>query len=93
MSRHSDRSLLGAIAFLAMCLCGIIYLIQGIIDAINFNGDFMNALGLIAKCLLYFVVAVVAYGYVSDKQTVWKVIYWVIVVVYIVTVILNIRFW
>jgi hypothetical protein len=56
-------------------------------------GKLTGALQLIAVILTFIVVAVVAYGFTKGKSTTVKVIYWVIVIVFLVCAIFGNIFW
>lgn len=95
MSKSSKNDLLEIFAYVAIVVSAIAWLLVGLdraLDKVSF-GNFVNALQLIAVVLTFIVVAVVAYGFTKGKSTTVKVIYWVIVIVFLVCAIFGNRFW
>jgi hypothetical protein len=96
MSKSSSKnSLLEVFAYVAIVVSAIAWLLVGLdrsLDKINF-GNFVSALQLIAVVLTFIVVAFVAYGFTKGKSMAIKVIYWVIVVLFLVCAIFGNRFW
>ena len=96
MSSSKNNSLLEVFAYVAIVVSAIAWLLIGLnnsIDAINFGGKLIGALQLIAIVLTFIVVAVVAYGYTKGKSTTVKVVYWVIVIVFIICAVFGNIFW
>ena len=92
MSKGSKNSLLEVFAYVAIVISAIAWLLIGLnnaIDQINFGGKLIGALQLVATILTFIVVAVVAYGFTKGKSTTVKVIYWVIIIVFLVCVIFG----
>ncbi|MBP5445632.1 MAG: hypothetical protein J6Y28_05610 [Acholeplasmatales bacterium] len=89
MSKSSKNNLLEVFAYVAIVVSAIAWLLVGLnnaIDQINFGGKLIGALQLVATVLTFVVVAVVAYGFTKGRGTAVKVIYWVIVIVFLVCV-------
>ena len=89
MSKSSKNNLLEVFAYVAIVVSAIAWLLVGLnnaIDQINFGGKLIGALQLVATVLTFIVVAVVAYGFTKGRGTAVKVIYWVIVIVFLVCV-------
>lgn len=89
MSKSSKNNLLEVFAYVAIVVSAIAWLLIGLnnaIDQINFGGKLIGALQLVATVLTFIVVAVVAYGFTKGKGTAVKVIYWVIIIVFLVCV-------
>ena len=91
-SKSSNNNLLEIFAYVAIVVSAIAWLLIGLnnhIDAIKFSGRLIGGLQLIATVLTFIVVAVVAYGFTKGKSTTVKVIYWVIVIVFLVCVVFG----
>ncbi len=71
---------LSALLFIAR---GVLGLLQKYTD-ISIGGTIIGILDLIAKLALLVGVAFPAYAYVRGRRHVWKVIYWVVLIIYIV---------
>ena len=96
MSKSSKNNLLEVFAYVAIVVSAIAWLLVGLnnhIDAIKFSGRLIGGLQLIATLLTFIVVAFVAYGFTKGKGTAVKVIYWVIVIVFLVCVIFGNVIW
>ena len=92
MSKSSKNNLLEVFAYVAIVVSAIAWLLVGLnnhIDAIKFSGRLIGGLQLIATLLTFIVVAFVAYGFTKGKGTAVKVIYWVIVIVFLVCVVFG----
>lgn len=93
MSKSSSKnSLLEVFAYVAIVISAIAWLLIGLnnaIDQINFGGRLIGALQLVATILTFIVAAVVAFGFTKGRGTAVKVIYWVIVIVFLVCVIFG----
>ena len=96
MSKSSKNNLLEVFAYVAIVVSAIAWLLVGLnnhIDAIKFSGRLIGGLQLIATLLTFIVVAFVAYGFTKGKGTAVKVIYLVIVIVFLVCVIFGNVIW
>lgn len=91
MSKSSKNNLLEVFAYVAIVISAIAWLLVGIIHVTDWNGParVAGALQLVATILTFIVVAFVAYGFTKGKSTAVKVIYWVIVIVFLVCVIFG----
>ena len=96
MSKSSSKNnLLEVFAYVAIVVSAIAWLLIGLdnkIDSFSM-GKLTGALQLIAVILTFIVVAVVAYGFTKGKSTTVKVIYWVIVIVFLVCAVFGNIFW
>ena len=96
MSKSSSKNnLLEVFAYVAIVVSAIAWLLIGLdnkIDSFSM-GKLTGALQLIAVILTFVVVAVVAYGFTKGKSTTVKVIYWVIVIVFLVCAVFGNIFW
>lgn len=94
MSKSSKSSLLEVFAYVAIVVSAIAWLLVGLNNHTKLNfGNFVGALQLIAIILTFIVVAVVAYGYTKGKSTAVKVVYWVIVIVFLICAVFGNIFW
>ena len=96
MSKSSSKNnLLEVFAYVAIVVSAIAWLLIGLDNKIeSFSmGKLTGALQLIAVILTFIVVAVVAYGFTKGKSTTVKVIYWVIVIVFLVCAVFGNIFW
>ncbi|MCR5307388.1 MAG: hypothetical protein K6E24_00075 [bacterium] len=95
MSSTKKNNLLEVFAYVAIVVSAIAWLLVGLdnkIDSFSM-GKLTGALQLIAVILTFIVVAVVAYGFTKGKSTTVKVIYWVIVIIFIVCAVFGNIFW
>ena len=94
MSSSKKSNLLEVFAYVAIVVSAIAWLLIGLdakIDQINM-GKFCGVLQFIAIVLTFIVVAFVAYGFTKGKSMAIKVIYWVIVVLFLVCAVLGCNF-
>lgn len=94
MSSSKKNNLLEVFAYVAIVVSAIAWLLIGLdakIDQINM-GKFCGVLQFIAIVLTFIVVAFVAYGFTKGKSMAIKVIYWVIVVLFLVCAVLGCNF-
>ena len=94
MSKSSKNNLLEVFAYVAIVVSAIAWLLVGLNQHTKLDfGNFAGALQLIAVVLTFIVVAVVAYGFTVGKSTTVKVIYWVIVIIFLVCAVFGNIFW
>ncbi len=94
MSSSKKNNLLEVFAYVAIVVSAIAWLLVGLHNHTKLDfGNFVGALQLIATVLTFIVVAVVAYGFTKGKSTAVKVVYWVIVIVFIVCAVFGNIFW
>ena len=95
MSKSSSKnSLLEVFAYVAIVVSAIVWLLVGLNNHTKLDlGKFVGALQLIAVVLTFIVVAVVAYGFTKGKSMAIKVIYWVIIIIFIVCAVFGNIFW
>ena len=90
----SKNSLLEVFAYVAIVVSAIVWLLVGLNNHTKLDlGKFVGALQLIAVVLTFIVVAVVAYGFTKGKSMAIKVIYWVIIIIFIVCAVFGNIFW
>ena len=95
MSKSSSKnSLLEVFAYVAIVVSAIVWLLVGLNNHTKLDlGKFVGALQLIAVVLTFIVVAVVAYGFTKGKSMAIKVIYWVIIIIFIICAVFGNIFW
>ena len=94
MSKSSKNDLLEVFAYIAIVVSAIAWLLVGLNNHTKLDfGNFAGVLQLIATILTFIVVAVVAYGFTKGRSTTIKVIYWVIVIVFLVCAVFGNIFW
>ena len=76
------------VAFYTVCAVAIIYLVSTILGACKVQLKVISALQGLATAMLIILASVLAWRYVAKKQTVWKVLYIVCVLVVILGIIL-----
>ena len=93
MSKSSKSSLLEVFAYVAIVVSAIAWLLVGLHNHTSLDfGNFVGVLQLVATVLTFIVVAFVAYGFTKGKSMAIKVIYWVIVVLFLVCAVLGCNF-
>ena len=73
-------------AFWGIFLAAVLFVARGILgffDLGSVGSTIMSVFDLLGKLALLVAVAFPAYGYVRGKAKVWKIIYWVALIVYI----------
>ncbi len=81
----SSNELIRTCAYYALVIAAGIFLISGIFNAFEitiFQG-ILSVLNLIGKILLAIGLAIPAYDYTAGKPRVWRIVYWVALVVYL----------
>ncbi len=76
------------IAFYTVCAVAIIYLVSAILGACKVQLKVINALQGLATAMLIVLASCLAWRYVAKKQTVWKVLYIVCLLVVVLGIIL-----
>lgn len=80
---------LNKISFYTICAAAIIYLVSIILAAIGGNLAFVAQIFQnIASAIMVCIVAVNAWRYVKSKPTIWKVLYFIVLLVIIVGIII-----
>ncbi len=82
MSKKSNENLVGLIAFVSMCITAGLFLLAKLDLDLGEVGSLLSQVSLICA---YIALAFTAYFFVCNKKLVWQVIYWIIVVLFIVT--------
>lgn len=81
---------LNKISMYTLCAVAVLYLLGIVFSMLSFNGaaTVARALQGIATAFMICIVSVLAWRYVSKKQTVWKVLYFVCLLVVLLGIIL-----
>ena len=86
-SRRSTVISVNKIAFYTVCAVAILYLVSTILGACGVNLKVISALQGVATAMLIVPASVLAWRYVAKKQTVWKVLFLVCLLVVILGII------
>ena len=88
-SSSSRRSTWGLnkISFWTIVAVTVLYAIALILSACNINATVVNALQGIATAIMIVIVAILAWRYVRSKQMIWKVLYFVCLLIVIAGII------
>lgn len=87
-SKSDNKAILGLLAFVAMFL-NFIYWIICIINNqgwITISGTLINLMQFIATVLLTIVVLIVAYGWAKGQKKVWYILFWVFAIISILAI-------
>ena len=76
------------ISFYAIGAVAILYLISTILGLMGVNLKIVSVLEAFATAIIICITAVLAWRYVSHKQTVWKVLYFVLLLVVLIGVVI-----
>ncbi len=90
-SSSSSRSTLwglNKISFWVIGAMAILYLVASILSICGVNLKVVSALQGVATAMAICIAAVLAWRYVKNKQTVWKVLYFVLLLVVLLGIIL-----
>lgn len=88
-SKSTKRSVwsLNKVSMYTICAAAIIYLVSMILSLCGVNFKIVSALQNAATAIMIIIVAILAWRYASKKQTVWKVLYVVCLLVVIAGII------
>ena len=72
-------------AYFALLISASIFLFSGLIHWLDWSGltKAVGILDIVGKILLIVGVAIPAHGFTSGKKLVWKILYWVALIVYV----------
>lgn len=80
---------LNKVSFWLICVTAILYLVAMILHLVGIEAVIViSALQAVATAIMIIVVAILAWRYVKNKQTVWKILYIVCLLVVIVGIII-----
>lgn len=71
----------------AICILQLTIMVLSLLNLSDFNG-ILGALKSLAMILALIIPAMVAWDYVKNKQTVWKVLYFIFLLVLLITIII-----
>ena len=83
---------LNKFSFWCIGAMAILYLVATILSLCNINSKIVSALQGVATAIAICIVAVLAWRYVRYKQVVWKVLYFVLLLVVLLGIILPLVF-
>ncbi|MDE6047601.1 MAG: hypothetical protein K2M08_00300 [Anaeroplasmataceae bacterium] len=89
MSRKGRTGYLGMFAFAVMLLNAIAWIIKIVLDALNVNNTVGGILTGVASLLLLIVVLFSAYDYASRQTKGWRIIFWILAIVSLLSIILG----
>lgn len=78
---------LNKVSMWTICGAAILYLVSMILSLCGVDFKIVNALQNLATAIMIIIVSILAWRYVSKKQTVWKVLYVVCLLVVIAGII------
>ncbi len=76
------------LSFWLIAITAILYLVAMILSLCGINAAIVSALQSVASAIMICVVAVLAWRYVKSKPTVWKVLYFVVLLVVLVGIVI-----
>ncbi len=79
---------LNKISFYTICAVAILYLVAAILGACKIGSKAVSALQGIATAMLIIIASILGWRYVAKKQTVWKVLFVVCLLVVVLGIIL-----
>lgn len=79
---------LNKVSFWLICVTAILYLVAMILHLVGIEAVIVSAFQAVATAIMIIVVAILAWRYVKNKQTVWKILYIVCLLVVIVGIII-----
>ena len=88
MSTGGSGISLNKVSFWLICVTAILYLVAMILHLVGIEAVIVSALQAVATAIMIIVVAILAWRYVKNKQTVWKILYIVCLLVVIVGIII-----
>ena len=89
MAKKSSGGIyINKVSFWLLLVAAVVYLVNMILHLVGIGSTIVNWIGAAAAALMICVVAVLAWRYVRNKQTVWKILYFVILLVALVGLVL-----
>lgn len=85
-----EKSFSVVCAYWGLLIASLVFVASGIFTALGILAPVVSILDLIGKIALFLAVALGAFKFTSGKKTVWKVLYWVALIVYAVGVVFGI---
>lgn len=87
-SKHSCPLGTNKVSFYTICAVAILYLVSAILGACGVNLKIISALQGLATAMLIIIASINAWKYVAHKQTIWKVMFLVCLLVVVLGIIL-----
>ena len=89
MAKKSSGGIsINKVSFWLLLVAEVVYLVNMILHLVGIGSTIVNWIGAAAAALMICVVAVLAWRYVRNKQMVWKILYFVILLVALVGLVL-----
>ena len=88
-SASSKGGFLRACSFIALVIAAGIFVLGGILNALKLGGV-VGILNLIGQICLLIGIGVPAYDYTCGKKTVWRIVYWIALLVYLLGCVLGV---
>lgn len=82
MAKKSAKSMVSVFAFVGLVIAAGVFLASGIFNFLGILTGIISILDLVGKIALFLAIAICAYQYVNGKKKVWKIIYWIAIIVY-----------
>lgn len=79
---------LNKISFYTICAVAILYLVAMILSLCGISLKIVAALQGVATAIIICIAAVNAWRYVKSKQTVWKVLYFVVLLIVLICIVI-----
>ena len=82
---YSEHSVVRACTYLALVIAAGIFLFRGLIAALEIGAltRLLSTLNLIGQILLAIGIAFPAYDFTCGKRRIWRIIFWIALVVYV----------
>ncbi len=90
-TKSSVSSLIRSCSYFALVIAAGLFLFNGIVSALDLTvlTTVASVLSLIGKVLLAIGIGFPAYDYTAGKSKVWRIVFWIALVVYIVGCVLG----
>lgn len=92
MSNKNGKISINKISFWLLVVTAVLYLVAMILHLVGINATIVYALQGVATALAICIVAVLAYRYVDGKEVVWKVLYFITLLIVLVGIVIPMVF-
>ena len=89
MSNGNKNDFVRACAFWGILIAATVFVISGVLGWVGIADSIISILDLIAKIALLVAVAIPAYDWVKYKKTGWKVVFWIVLAIYVLGVVFG----
>ena len=89
MSNKNKNDFVRACAFWGILIAATVFVTGGILRWVGIGEGIISILDLVAKLALLVAVAIPAYDWVKYKKTGWKVVFWIVLAVYVFGVVFG----